>query len=332
MKFTSFAVFRFYHGRRCHIGSTGPVAHWERRCDVCRFSTWESYGIAVALQWLEARILPGPLNFSFAPCLDLRLAQGKDAWNAIHGESIFCALPGFQPKRIYGDVLHLLDLALTVDVCTSFMLEYTSSGPRGPQLAQLLSDYREWAGRMQLPTALKANPRCFTVKILVPKTGEYPSLSQKFLKGAAARMLSFFLCEIAIAHARSQDDAHSRCLECIIRLRVRGFKQTCMWPTLNVWQLRHMANVLLGLCNYYTVLAENTPEPYTFNGCFPVSPVPMHSFHFDAIFSCKCASQEILENISSSEPSRASRQRAEACLHCLPHKLQLLLICDYAYR
>lgn len=44
-----------------------------------------------------------------------------------------------------------------------------------------------------VPFGCRASSRLFTSKILVPKGAEYCSISQKVLKGAAARILIYWL-------------------------------------------------------------------------------------------------------------------------------------------
>lgn len=52
-----------------------------------------------------------------------------------------------------------------------------------------------------MPSSYIAANKLFTSKILKPKTGEYPSVSQKVMKGAAARMMVSFCADVSYDYA-----------------------------------------------------------------------------------------------------------------------------------
>ena len=70
---------------------------------------------------------------------------------------------------------------------------------------QLLEDlriqYKSWIKRNKIYCSYVVGNRLFTSKILKPKTGEYPSVSQKVMKGAAARTMVNFCAEISYDYA-----------------------------------------------------------------------------------------------------------------------------------
>ena len=116
-------------------------------------------------------------------------------------------MPAFDPWRIYPDVLHVLDLAISPDSIASFLLFATAaSGNRDHALSQIRRRYFQWASDMKLDAGYLANPKLFTQKILQPSSTTYPAVSQKFLKGAAARMMCYFICGMACERASGSDD------------------------------------------------------------------------------------------------------------------------------
>lgn len=139
-----------------------------------------------------------------------RLVADASEWIEIHGETLWTGIPGFDPWRIYIDVLHVLDLAITVDKTASFLMWLTKG--KDAELGRLRTRYTLWCKEMKIPVAMRANKKMWTSKILAPGTGQYPSLSQKFLKGAAARLIVFFLCEIAYGLAMERNDLYSKWL------------------------------------------------------------------------------------------------------------------------
>ena len=70
---------------------------------------------------------------------------------------------------------------------------------------QLLEDMRvqyvDWCRKTKINGSYMAANRLWTTKILKPKSGEYPSVSQKVMKGAAARVLVHWCAGVSHAHA-----------------------------------------------------------------------------------------------------------------------------------
>ena len=126
--------------------------------------------------------------------LAVRLIQDAADWVEVHGDTPWTNLPGFDPWRIYPDVLHVLDLAVTPDSIASFLLFATDNARnRDAALGEIRRKYFKWASEIGLDSGYLANPKLFSSKTLRASTSVYPSISQKFLKGAAARMMSY-LC------------------------------------------------------------------------------------------------------------------------------------------
>lgn len=135
------------------------------------------------------------------------LAGDAEEWGRVHGHSIWSGLPGFNGWRVYIDLLHVLDLACTVDAISSFLVWHTQDGQRrDTQLAQLRRQYTAWCQDRKVPHSARATAKMWSSKILMPSAGEYPTLSQKFLKGVAARIMVYWVCEIAYMRAMATQD------------------------------------------------------------------------------------------------------------------------------
>lgn len=115
-------------------------------------------------------------------------------WNAIHAPTQFSLLAQFDPWRVYVDVLHCLDLACTTDCLASLLV---SCAANDTELETLRLDYYEWCQEVKVKD--KATHKLFKMKTLQP-SGEYPSLSQKIIKGGAARMMSYWGCVVAFRY------------------------------------------------------------------------------------------------------------------------------------
>ena len=126
-------------------------------------------------------------------------------WIEIHGETPWTKLPAFDPWRIYPDVLHVLDLAIAPDSIGSFLLFATDNGSRDQGLDTIRMQSFQWASEIKLGCEYLANPKLFTSKVLQSSSTTYPAISQKFLKGAAARMMCYFICGLACERARASD-------------------------------------------------------------------------------------------------------------------------------
>ena len=140
--------------------------------------------------------------------LAVRLIQDAADWVEVHGDTPWTNLPGFDPWRIYPDVLHVLDLAVTPDSIASFLL-FATDNARNRDAAR---KYFKWASEIGLDSGYLANPKLFSSKTLRASTSVYPSISQKFLKGAAARMMSYFVCGLACDTAFQSGAVLDKCL------------------------------------------------------------------------------------------------------------------------
>ena len=145
--------------------------------------------------------------------LAVRLIQDAADWVEVHGDTPWTNLPGFDPWRIYPDVLHVLDLAVTPDSIVSFLLFATDNARnRDAALGEIRRKYFKWASEIGLDSGYLANPKLFSSKTLRASTSVYPSISQKFLKGAAARMMSYFVCGLACDTAFQSGAVLDKCL------------------------------------------------------------------------------------------------------------------------
>ena len=177
-----------------------------------------------------------------------RLLRDADEWNQVaHEPTPFSCVPGFSPSRVYVDMLHTLDLACTTDTLAS-MLVVCSRGVDA-KLASFRDDYFKWCRDSRISE--KAHHKLFTMKILQPKN-EYPSLSQKMIKAAASRMMTYWACNLAYAYAmENSDDPRAEILSCAFR----HFSKPIQSVMKHFAFLRIMANCLLGLVGIYTAVA-----------------------------------------------------------------------------
>ena len=75
-----------------------------------------------------------------------------------------------------------------ISTATSFCFDMSSVF----LLQEIVSSWQDWIPRSG-PWFYRASPRLFTAKILVPPSAAYTSISQKVLKGIAARVLIYWL-------------------------------------------------------------------------------------------------------------------------------------------
>ena len=223
----------------------------------------------------------------FVLSLCSRLIQNAADWIGVHGQTPWTNLPGFDPWRIYPDMLHVLDLPISPDSIASILLFEIDGLPnRDTALFAIGKKYFTWASEMKLDAGYLANPKLFSQKILKASSAVYPSISQKFLKGAAARMMTYFICGLVCERANQSDVLRDKnpgpkfihfCVSfkfARFRFSVSDkFQRSCcnIYVSLNFWTIklfriafqdpRHMANLFLGLCGFYTVVAESTSKP-----------------------------------------------------------------------
>jgi len=76
------------------------------------------------------------------------------------------------------------------------------------KLEDLRHLYKNWRARHKVPTSYMAANRLFATKILKPKRGEYPSVSQKVMKGAASRMMVSFCADVSYDYALDTNAEH----------------------------------------------------------------------------------------------------------------------------
>ena len=141
-------------------------------------------------------------------------------------------------EGIYPDILHICDLQIIPDCVASSLWEICQrSRNKETCLAELRTSYEEWcseAGRLGLrekgfleihvrqilpnvcslfsgiPHGSRAARKLFTVGILSPSTTSYAHLSQKMLKGAAAKIIIYWLCGVVCEKARDSPCTHNR--------------------------------------------------------------------------------------------------------------------------
>ena len=104
------------------------------------------------------------------------------------------------------DTLHILDLAVSQDAILSFLIEWMmelepsfrlpadgrrrKDDGRHAALDYMRDHYKEWAQSSGILHAERVADKLWTVTTLVPKSGKYPAVSSKVMKGAAASLLA----------------------------------------------------------------------------------------------------------------------------------------------
>ena len=149
-------------------------------------------------------------------------------------ENVCCCT---SPPGIYCDLLHIVDLQVSPDCITSSLLELDEAGF---DLSDLHARYINWCSQTGvllshfchdvqcgcclgvsslvvtgcktvsgIPHASRASRKLFNKKFLQPSSTVYPSVSQKVLKGIAARFVVYFLSSIVYNLALENGDVHS---------------------------------------------------------------------------------------------------------------------------
>ena len=138
----------------------------------------------------------------------LGIYSNQQFWGIVYTVMVFPML-NFNIKGIYPDLLHIIDLALLVDVYASAFLCWTDTsnifeGSRDERLIKLYRHYLEWCienrvlpmfGMFLTNVFLLVTSGCFKLKILFcsqslqKKASAYPNIGQKRLNGAASRMM-----------------------------------------------------------------------------------------------------------------------------------------------
>ena len=113
--------------------------------------------------------------------------------------------------------------------CKGFTVRHTvpccrnAGWTRDPLLEDMRAQYVDWCRKSKINGA----NRLWTAKILKPKSGEYPSVLQKVMKGAAARVLVHWCAGVSHAHASNTNSEkdwyeprfltlHIQCYACCI--------------------------------------------------------------------------------------------------------------------
>ncbi|CAK9006840.1 Uncharacterized protein SCF082_LOCUS9197 [Durusdinium trenchii] len=110
-------------------------------------------------------------------------------------------------RGIYCDILHIFDLQILPDSLWSSILELTNNGQQS-LLNNLWHSYSGWCKDNRIDHSARAKQKLFNRKILVSPTS-YTHLSQKFLKGLAARMMIFWITPILHEEAlKHPQDVH----------------------------------------------------------------------------------------------------------------------------
>lgn len=88
-------------------------------------------------------------------------------------------------------MMHTLDLAICTDTIASSLV--VCSGGQNEKLNELRQAYFTWCKDLKLPD--RATHKLFSLKVLKP-SNEYASISQKFIKAAAARIMCYWVCGV----------------------------------------------------------------------------------------------------------------------------------------
>lgn len=112
-----------------------------------------------------------------------------------------------------------------------------------------------------VPHTSRASGKLFTKKILQPSTTSYTSVSQKVLKGIAARFFICWLSPIVNKVALETGDVYATHLRSnrIVLLLWKNCLQQCSMEQLI--GLRHRANTVNAVANIYTMIADNSKYP-----------------------------------------------------------------------
>ncbi|CAK9007824.1 unnamed protein product [Durusdinium trenchii] len=130
---------------------------------------------------------------------------------------------------------------------------FTAYGPRAAHRNTLIKSKDDWIAvhghstltavpgftPIRIPFAARAAKKLFTTAVIAPSATGYAHVSQKYLKGGAARMFVYWITEVCYAASMTDPSAHNK----------------------------HRTNVFLALASIYTTLAEQgrylTQEPIT---------------------------------------------------------------------
>ncbi|CAL1149322.1 unnamed protein product [Cladocopium goreaui] len=82
------------------------------------------------------------------------------------------------------------------DAVASALFELVQGGNKKQLLEELRIDYEKWCMESGVPHAARASRKLFTLDVITPSTTAYAHISQKILKGAAARMIVFWMALI----------------------------------------------------------------------------------------------------------------------------------------
>ena len=150
-------------------------------------------------------------------------------------------------------MLHVFDLELVPSAILSSLIELTGLQKRSAagSLAGVCTVVRgqQWLAHMLsigamltpgIPHGARANKKMFAAQVL--RSEGYPHVSQKLLKGIAARTMSYWLCPLVYKAALEAETPHAKCLASRLFVRKRA---------------RHRANVFLAITTLYTLVTEN---------------------------------------------------------------------------
>eukprot|EP00439_Symbiodinium_sp_Y106_P038397 s8012_g4.t1 len=156
------------------------------------FSRQQCCHFCKAIQWVRADMPPTGDN---DPELLYTRLVNVNEFIRLNGPTPLTSIVGFDPWRLYPDVMHILHLAVIPDAVVSVFLEYTddesifSGSKRDDRLEELWQLYRSWCEDGQI--AERAQRKLFSTAIL--KNNQYVEISQKVMNATACRYMIFFL-------------------------------------------------------------------------------------------------------------------------------------------
>ena len=109
--------------------------------------------------------------------------------------------PPRKNQGIYPDVMHIVHLALGIDVITSCLLDWSDDerlvpgNSRDKRLEWLWGSYWFWCEGQNLSE--RCQRKLFTAKGLKPEAGKYLEISQKTLNAMASRYMIFWVASMS---------------------------------------------------------------------------------------------------------------------------------------
>lgn len=138
---------------------------------------------------------PNRLFTIYGPGEDTGIISTQE-FQQVNGDTPLTRICGFDPCRLYPDVMHIVHLSLIQDLCCSVLLDLSDprsnfgGANRDAKLLVLWNDYRAWCEEQGIGS--RASRRLFSSQIL-QRPGKFPEPPQKIMNATAARYFLFWV-------------------------------------------------------------------------------------------------------------------------------------------